>query len=116
VRGLNDDGWLTGYWANSTGLEGSSFVRAPDGTITNFDINGIPVASLCINNLGTTTGPVKGERGFLRSLAGDISIFKLPLEKEPLLTSCVSDSGMVTGTYLVRSGVSRRYYGFVRTP
>jgi hypothetical protein len=81
--GINDKGFVAGtYRSGDTGFPYHGFLRAPDGTLTTFDVSKIPGQSTIvtgINKKGYVTGYfVKSrhhEYGFIRSPRGKITKF-----------------------------------------
>jgi len=91
AAGINNGGVIAGTFVSSGQPEG--FVRAPDGTITTFLINGAPTNATGINNLGQIVG-YAGGLGFIRNADGSFITFAVPSLAAAL---GINDSGAVVG-------------------
>lgn len=127
---INGRGTITGNYVDSNNVS-HGFLRAPGGPFTRFDAPGASSAAgsfdgtfpTSINDAGTITGNYIDSndltRGFLRSPAGEFTVFDVP-GAGPVAASGygtfpkgINDAGAVTGHY---SDVRNVIHGFVRTP
>jgi hypothetical protein len=117
--GLNDAGWITGYYVVGDGSGGQQgFVRAPNGTFTPFDVPGSTnTQPVSINNQGVITGSYTAANGiiygFVRDASGGFTSFDV-LNNYRTSPSSINSGGIVTGQYLDR--VANEIHGFVRSP
>jgi len=121
--GINPAGAITGqYWDEYNVSHG--FLRAPDGTITPFDVLGASgTAALSINPAGAVTGEYFDANGvahgFLRAPDGYITPFDAPGAGtgpdsfQGTFGSTINPSGWISGFIVDDSGV---YHGFLRAP
>ena len=107
---INQAGVVAGWYDNEKGAFG--FVRATDGTITEFDADGTHnTYAVAINDAGTIAG-YAGNSGFVRAAGGTVTLFSSPAgEKYPTLGLGINDAGAVTGYWLDSHKVA---HGFVR--
>ena len=114
---INPSGAVTGWYTDSNNAS-HGFVRAPDGTITEFDVPGdsggtVPYGG--INAAGTTTGYYCNQTncyGFLRSTDGTFTKFHV---SGAVLTAAesINAAGATTGWW---QDANSAYHGFVRAP
>jgi hypothetical protein len=120
---INPAGAVTGFYQDS-GYVVHGFVRAPDGTITEFDPTGsIETAPVAINPAGATTGFYRDGsfacRGFVRAPDGTITSFDAPgagtdcSSGQGTFPSALLPMGAIEGNYVDASGVN---HGFLGTP
>jgi hypothetical protein len=126
--GIDASGAITGYLIDMFNV-GHSYVRAPDGAFTTFDIPGAGIGSGqgtfagCISLAGAITGTSIDARGvwhgFLRTTDGVIVEFDAPHAGTDAgqgtfggWAQCINPSGTIVGYYLDANNVS---HGFVRT-
>jgi hypothetical protein len=123
---LNPQGAIAGSYIDGSNVY-HGYVRAPDGTITEFDVSGAGTGS----GQGTTpaninpAGDIAGSyidasnvsHGFLRTKHSDITVFDVPGagtgSGQGTYPSCNNPADAITGYYIDASGV---YHGFLRTP
>jgi len=118
-NGMNPAGAVTGYVTDASGAT-HGFVRAPDGTITTFDVPGAVVtAPLGINPAGTITGlfvTVSNVFGFVRAPNGGITTFEAPGagtgSGQGTAPEGINPGGEVVGYYVDANSVN---HGFVRS-
>ena len=104
AAGINDAGVIAGSFGMAGQTDG--FVRAADGTITTFSIDGLPTMAAGISNLGQVVGTV-GSLGFIRNPDGSFVTFTVPSFAQAL---GINNSGAVVG---YTSGPT---LGFLRNP
>jgi len=114
---INPSGAITGWYVDSTNAA-HGFLRAPDGTITEFDVPGdsggtVPYGG--INPAGTITGYYCNQTncyGFLRSADGTFTKFHV---SGAVLTAAesINAAGATTGWW---QDANSAYHGFVRDP
>jgi len=119
VTGINHLGAVSGFCGDGSGHHG--FVRAPNGTITLFDISGSTATrAVGINRAGSVVGTFTDDTGtsygFLRAHDGTIQTFDCASRGmgpgQGAFPSAISDPGDVTGGCVQY----QRYYGFILTP
>jgi predicted membrane protein len=139
--GINTAGAITGAYTDASGLY-HGFVRAANGTITEFDAKGASAGpgtiqgtlGISINTAGIITGGYMDAsyvaHGFVRAANGTITPFDAPgAGSDALLTLLtettkgppdqgtggfsINTAGVITGTYFDASGV---LHGFLMTP
>jgi hypothetical protein len=91
-------------------------VRAPDGTLTTFDIPGEnSTTPSSINEGGVITGSYIGydgfDHGFIRAANGTITTFDVPGANYGTVAESINVHGDVAGAYWVSNSIE---YGFVR--
>jgi hypothetical protein len=113
LRGINDKGYILGqYVANA---DWGSFVRAPGGKITKFDVPGSTLTWVFgINNDKQTVGVWQDAAGIFRAFLRDPDGTIIPFDVNGSSTGagCVNDSGAISGTY----AATKYYQGFIRDP
>ena len=134
VHGINADGYVVGRAifsdeedpCNSAGSNHYGWLRAEDGSVTYFQVNGLRTDARGINDDGYIVGffrdPSSGYRkGFRVKLAGDSSCETVTLDDDEILhfpgsndtfPQGISNSGIVVGT--VRDGSGN--HGFIARP
>ena len=123
-------GMVTGYSIDFRNVA-HSYLRAPDGTFTMFDVPGAgtgPGQGTFAGNMSMSGELIAGyyvdatgmSHGFLRAGDGTITAFDVPAAaKGPGLgtttfwAQCVNSAGAVTGSYFDQNGAA---HGFVRAP
>lgn len=115
ATGINDDGFVTGYFWDGTA--GRAFLRSLDGSFTILDAPGaFKTWSVAINDSGQITGGYLDSgpigHGFVRSPDGVFTSFDVPASYSTK-PCCINASGMVTGAYEGPHGGSG---GFARAP
>jgi hypothetical protein len=123
--GINDGGAIAGYYRDPSyvntipGQHG--FLRAPDGTISTFDVAGAQSTfATRINSAGTIMGfYIDGStvyHGFLRNTAGTITSFNAPdagtASGQGTVGTSINSTESIAGYYVDSSGVN---HGFLRT-
>ena len=114
---INPSGAITGYYVDTNNGD-HGFLRAPDGSITEFDAPGGAggTAAFGINPAGAITGddcsPTKCY-GFLRSPKGHFTKFAVPGAVNGTYPEYINAGGTITGTWVDVSGAD---HGFVRDP
>ena len=121
--GINPAGAITGQYWDADGVS-HGFLRAPDGTITPFDVPGAEGTSAeSINPAGAITGEYFDANGvahgYLRAPDGSISTFDAPgagsvaNSLQGTFGTSINPSGWISGYIVDDSGV---YHGFLRAP
>ena len=132
VDGLNPAGALTGGYNNMGSLSNGtqvfhSFVRAPDGTFTEFDVPGAGTGPGQGTNVGgiNPSGTIQGYyadpssvfHGYVRDPDGTITTFDVAGagtgSGQGTFPANINPAGVIPGWYVDSSGVN---HGFVRTP
>jgi uncharacterized membrane protein len=106
--GINDLGEIAGYFLTVAGTNGQAYFRAPDGTLTTYNVPGAPANStnfLAINNLGETLGNYVDAAGNLDNfllVGGKVEPIVLPASFGSLLTAAeaINDTGELVGFYV----------------
>jgi len=117
---INPAGAITGYYSDAIiGFPTHGFLRAPDGTITTFDVPGaMSTGGSSINPAGAITGyyqdASRNQHGFLRAPNGTINTFDPPGSTFTLASS-INPAGAITGYYRDAS-FPALLHGFLRTP
>jgi hypothetical protein len=108
---INNNGVIAGWYDNKVGIFG--FVRASDGSITEFDAGGTrSTYAVAINDAGTITGYALNS-GFVRASDGTITLFNSPAGANfPTLSLSINSAGTVTGYWIDSQQVA---HGFLRT-
>jgi hypothetical protein len=116
---INPAGTITGYRYGASGLCG--FLRAPDGTFTEFEAPGASNGTFpaAINPAGVVTGYYQDEsyvyHSFLRAPDGTFTKFEAPGARTGddygTFPVSINPAGVVTGSYDDENGLS---HGFVR--
>src|SRR5262245_56138916 len=108
---INPSGSIAG------GLAGAGFVRARDGSITTFLVDGQRPVVVDINPSGTITGfyidaTLQINRGYVRAADGSITSFQVPeaIDTRPW---AINPAGTVVGSYELPDDFTRSY-GFLR--
>jgi hypothetical protein len=113
---INNSGIVAGAFTDATGVQ-DGFVRASDGTITEFVvvesfdtyIDGINAAGMIVGTYGAFNGP---QNAYLRTADGTITEFAPPGSVDTTVGG-VNDAGAIAGTYTDTSGAE---HGYVRSP
>lgn len=115
---INRSGEITGYY-DAGDFNAHGFVRAPDGTISTFDIPGeTRTYPISIDDKGGVGGHYESlnqglpERGFVRSSDGTITTFDASRSNRGTYSVGGNGKGWIVGQF-VRARYGR--YGFVRT-
>ena len=116
---INPKGTIPGSYLDASFIS-HGFVRAPDGTITTFDVPG------AVNGTGpsggiTPNGTIPGSyadanflaHGFVRAPDGAFTTFDVPGAVNGILTTGINPEGTITGFY---TGADFILHGFVRAP
>jgi hypothetical protein len=117
--GLNDAGWITGYYIVGDGSGGQQgFVRTPGGTFTPLEVPGSTnTQPVSINNEGVITGSYTAANGiihgFVRDASGGLTSFDVPNSNSTSPAS-INLGGIVTGQYTDEA--TNTIHGFVRSP
>jgi len=107
---INAGGTIVGqYEVENSGYFG--FIRAPDGTITQVDVNGESPVPQSINDSNTITGGYGGGSGFVQTGDGATTIFAPPDATLTLPTS-INSAGAVAGYF--QNTLGGPDHGFVR--
>jgi hypothetical protein len=117
AMGINDSGWVVGYFQNSTGWHG--FLRNPKYTQLDAPGAGTGVYqgtyALSINDANEISGVYfdsnSVEHGFIRDASGDYTTFSVPGGAN-VISAVLNQGGEVAGTYTVETSVSAPY-GYV---
>lgn len=115
---INSAGTVTGFYRFSDNKD-HGFIRAPDGTITTFDVTGADETTpRAINVKGSVTGYAIGATmgmGFVRTPDGTITTFQVPGETGGTNPLSINAEGEVTGNYccIFRNGLALMK-GFLR--
>jgi len=127
---INAAGVIAGTYTDSAGAR-HSFVRATNGTITNFDVPGVVASTgifqgtiaTSINTAGIVSGFYQGAgslfHGFVRAANGPITTFSVPAAAvgggtvSGTSEFAINADGAITGEYTDSSGV---LHGFVLRP
>src|SRR5437016_3239234 len=113
--GINASGWITGSYGNNNG-DFHSFLRAPDGTFTTFDVSGATCGTYAesINRSGVIVGGEQDNcndgHGFVRASDGTITAFDVPGSIYTWAVS-VNNAGLITGSY---EDSSNLWHGYLR--
>jgi hypothetical protein len=125
--GINAGGVITGSWADPS-FANHGFVRATDGTITEFDVSGAGGAgtfgtvSASINTVGVIAGVYQDANGvfhgFQRATDATITSFDAPGAGgtgmfQGTAGVSINDSSAITGVYADTNNV---FHGFLLTP
>jgi hypothetical protein len=115
VAALADDGAVSG--TAYIGEVPHGFVRAPDGTVATFGIDGANyIETTCMNDRGTVAGDfdINGQpvQGFLRNAAGKIKTFTVT-GAAGLAVRSINAKGWIAGTYETSD---TNWHGFMRAP
>lgn len=115
VAALADDGTVSGtaYIAEIP----HGFVRAPDGTVATFGVDGANyIETTCMNDKGTVAGDfdIDGQpvQGFRRNAAGKIKTFAVPGAVDMTVRS-INAKGWIAGSYETSDTT---WHGFMRAP
>jgi predicted membrane protein len=116
--GLNNDGVVTGLYADNIGSGFHGFLRDADGIITTFDVPGAVVQTVpsAINSEGVVAGnycDATNCHGFLRAPDGGITTFDVPGAVNGTFPVGLNDEGVVTGSY--GDNVGAGLHSFVRS-
>src|SRR5207248_374699 len=92
--------------------------RAPDGTMTTFDVPGSVLTYVwALNDAGTTAGPWADSsgvyHGFLRDSAGTVTSFDGSAGATQTFAESINRNGYIAGRYRDANGVT---HGLIRTP
>lgn len=122
---INPAGWIGGDYVDANNVN-HTFLRAPDGKITDFAVPGASayygawVDGACgINPAGTITGayveaPNYVAHSYVRAPDGTITVFDVPgAGPGGTYSSCINSEGVIVGSYVDPSGVN---HGFLRAP
>ncbi len=117
AMGINDSGWVVGYFQNSTGWHG--FLRNPKYTQLDAPGAGTGVYqgtyALSINDADEISGVYfdsnSVEHGFIRDASGNYTTFNVPGGAN-VISAALNQSGEVAGTYTVGT-TSTVPYGYV---
>src|ERR1700690_1624778 len=110
---INDNGYIAG-WTMDSSQRNHGILRAPDGTITIFNVSGATdTFGSSINSKNVITGIwfAYYEPGYVRAADGTITPFDPPgaTMTEPV---CINDKGVIVGTWADQSGT---FHGFLRS-
>ena len=113
---INNPGGSTGTYVDSNGAN-HGFVRAPDGTLTEFDPTGsVFTFPTAINSAGTVVGYWQDSslatHGFLRAPDGTITPFDVPGDAGGTFPSALLPTGAIEGNWVDASGVNHGFVGF----
>ena len=113
----NEDGSIAGFWFDSGDNVTKSFIRAPDGTITEFDhLDSRVTAAYGINNEGTSTGywtvDAGNHPGFIRTPDGTMTEFHAPGDDSGTFPIAITNKDVITGVYYDLYAIP---HGFLRT-
>ncbi|MEI9933033.1 MAG: hypothetical protein WDM89_21510 [Rhizomicrobium sp.] len=118
---INDKGAITGFYFDARTLS-HGYVRAPDGTLTQFDIPGSNSGASpdCVNDKGSITGDYEDVKsaihGFVRAADGTVTTFDAPdaaqVAGKGTHASCINNRGEIAGWYADTSGV---FHGYLRS-
>jgi hypothetical protein len=122
-KGINPAGAITGTVTDSSNAT-HGYVRAQDGTITNFDPQGSTVTvPLSINPAGVIAGDYADAsfvfHGFVRAANGTITTFDAPGagtgpgQGSFVFSEAINYAGAIAGAYFDSNNV---VHGFLRTP
>jgi uncharacterized membrane protein len=118
---INNTGFVCGYFRDDNGTH--AFIRAPDGTITPFDVgHGNSTGASSINNSNEIAGSFQEarhpglNRGFVRAADGTVTIIHPP-RSDNTFASGINDAGDVVGGAELRPyGIRKRVEeGFIRS-
>lgn len=123
---INPAGWIGGDYVDTDNV-GHTFLRAPDGKITDFVVPGANAyygawvdGAAGINPAGAIAGsylvgPSYVEHGYVRAPDGTITVFDVSGAGtgsfQGTNTSCINSEGAIVGNYVDPSGVN---HGFLR--
>jgi uncharacterized membrane protein len=115
---LNPAGAITGQYVDASDM-GHGFVRAPDGTITQFDGPGVGTFGTSINPAGEIAGAYQDAayayHSFVRAPDGKFTFFDVPGagtgKGQGAISEGINAAGVVAANYVDANGVS---HGFVR--
>lgn len=114
---INKKGWITGTYTDPTTGKSLGLIRAPDGTMTSFDIpGGTDIVVTGMNERGLIVGSATEEsrsRGFVRHLSGKIVSFDAQDDGGNTYPYAINSNGEIAGGYIDAAG---RIHGFVGTP
>jgi hypothetical protein len=113
-RGLNDEGWMVGQYADASIV--AAFVMSPDGKFDRFHFNRSLTIPFAINSAETVTGYfgdyVNGTTGFVRHADGNVEKFNPGGRRDNYTTiCCINSGGEVAGSVLIYN----EDRGFIRT-
>ncbi len=119
---INASGEIAGGYYQADGYS-RGFLRAPDGTLTQFNAPGARGGSaVSVNPEGAATGPYRELgtlvwHGYLRALDGTFTEFEVPEagtgSSQGTWAYNINPEGMIAGIYLDASNV---YHGYLRAP
>ena len=114
ATGINSKNTVVGYQDGGCPLQG--FIRASDGTITLFSVDGSTgLWPAVINSKGVVAGTyfdgMNHSHGYVRKPNGSIQKFD-PFESTSTGTQCINESGVVSGYYVDSGSV---FHGYIRT-
>jgi hypothetical protein len=121
VACLNQSGVVAGGYIDSTGVS-HSYVRAADGTITEFDPTGYSASGTGSINaggviIGVGVDAAGANHGFVRAVEGTFTLFDVTGagtgNGQGTLPSNINAGGVVIGNYIDSGNVN---HGFVRYP
>jgi hypothetical protein len=124
VEGLTPAGALAGYYTDQSGVN-HGYVRAPDGTITTFDVSGAgtgPTQGTFVGGINpegtvmsTYVDPSSAYHGYVRAPDGTITTFDIlgagTGPGQGTVPEAINAPGTITGNYFDANGVS---HGFIR--
>ena len=117
--GINPAGEITGWFVDAVDVR-HGYVRAADGTITEFDVSGATSTSpYAISPDGTVTGwydDAVGSHGFVRDPSGIITVFDVPGGVSNTFPSGITPLGQIEGNYADTKGVNHGFLGYAGGP
>jgi hypothetical protein len=118
-QGLNNDGVVTGFYADNVGSGSHGFLRDAGGVFKTFDVPGATFGTspIAINSEGVVAGwycDATNCHGFLRAPNAGITTFDVPGAVNGTTAVGLNDEGVVTGSY--GDNIGAGFHSFVRTP
>lgn len=124
VRSIDSSGNIAGFFSDSN-LVAHGFLRSSDGTITIIDapnagtvspegtvVTGANSTGAIVGSLSEPFGSTIAEHSFLRSAAGNYTVFDPPGAQNSSATA-INDSGAIVGAY---AGFNSVRHGYLRQP
>jgi len=116
ASGINDAGWVSGWYQEPQGKYGNAFLLSPDGLVTETRRTNAFVTATALNNNNVLTGSYQSQKsikGFVLVPGGAMKKFSVKGQSEQTLPRSINDAGTITGNLYAPN--KDRSHGFVRT-